>query len=496
MPSFPQRLSQVITEAQWTALKNSGRRKLSDAVRAIDEVAVSGGPLAEAEAIRSAEALAASMLRAANTQPKGLPADSIPGFPGAAVRQPPLPRAPQAEPHQSPWLLMPGVLPQAPSDFIGGVAPLPRPSSAPTASSPPGVIAPVPPDAPLITMLPGMDAYMDAYDSVDGWQLPPQQPQLPLPTKAMKTSLCVACNIWFGQFNFSKKERRRKDEWRCRQCVDVLRLELEAEAEAKLANVAAVSSSETIESQIVAMGFDADQVRQALADSDVGRDPEKAVAFLLAQFSDGHMNRNSEGPEILKQDQMELFQWRSGERRFIPEIIDVDSDMVESGAMIVAPNVTAEASSKRPLEASEMSNTSSSLSRQVRIKMEKVEMQTKMSEKEKECERLEDENDILTDTLQPMTTTVNALQTKVDALYCIASALVPDDHRDSLSKLDVKKQDAAPQIVEYTCSLLASLAPGQVSKAARSLSIDVKGLDQAEVIQKLQEALGGMGPQA
>ena len=127
-------------------------------------------------------------------------------------------------------------------------------------------------------------------------------------------------------------------------------------------------------------------------------------------------------------------------------------------------------------------------------------MQAKLSEKEKECDRLEDEYDILNDGVQPMTTTINALQTKVDALYCIASAIVPDAHKDSLRELsgrgiDVQKRNAASQIVEYTCTLLSAMTPAQVAKAAAALSIRVdQGLAKGTVVQKVREALAGTGP--
>ena len=145
------------------------------------------------------------------------------------------------------------------------------------------------------------------------------------------------------------------------------------------------------------------------------------------------------------QEQAELLQWRSGTRRFVAEVIDLEAGVIETGAIVTAPPPPA--SSKRPLEVAE-AGTSSSLSQVVQAKREKVEMQTKLSEKKKECERLEDDRDILNDTVEPMTTTINALQTKIDALYCIAFATVPEEHRGSLHALsglgiDVKKRDGA-----------------------------------------------------
>jgi len=264
------------------------------------------------------------------------------------------------------------------------------------------------------------------------------------------------------------------------------------------------SGEEAIERKLVAMGFDAGQVKYALEDSDVGQDPDRAVAFLLAQAEDRPTKSGgSESPDLRKneQEEAELLEWRTGVRRFVPEVIDVEAEVVETGAIIMGPGLAAAPSCKRPLEvAASGISASSSLSRVVRVKQEKVEMQAKLSEKEKECDRLEDEYDILNDGVQPMTTTINALQTKVDALYCIASAIVPDAHKDSLRELsgrgiDVQKRNAASQIVEYTCTLLSAMTPAQVAKAAAALSIRVdQGLAKGTVVQKVREALAGTGP--
>ena len=197
------------------------------------------------------------------------------------------------------------------------------------------------------------------------------------------------------------------------------------------------------------------------------------------------------------QEQAELLQWRSGTRRFVAEVIDLEAGVIETGAIVTAPPPPA--SSKRPLEVVE-AGTSSGLSQVVQVKREKVEMQTKLSEKEKECERLEDDFDILNDGVEPMTTTINALQTKIDALYCIAYATVPEEHRGSLHALsglgiDVKKRDGAAQIVDYTCGLLSSMSPTHACKAAAALGIQRTGeLGHEERLQKIREALGGTGP--
>ena len=248
------------------------------------------------------------------------------------------------------------------------------------------------------------------------------------------------------------------------------------------------------------MGFDAQQVTQALADSDVGGDLEKAVAFLLAQSKDGHAQGSSTTSMVSStQEQAELLQWRSGTRRFVAEVIDLEAGVIETGAFVTTPPPPVR--SKRPLEVAE-AGTSSSLSQVVQAKREKVEMQTKLSEKEKECERLEDDFDILHDGVEPMTTTINALQTKIDALYCIAFATVPEEHRGSLHALsglgiDVKKRDGAAQIVDYTCGLLSDMPPSHACKAAAALGIQrTGGLGHQELLQKIQEALGGTGPRS
>ena len=251
---------------------------------------------------------------------------------------------------------------------------------------------------------------------------------------------------------------------------------------------------------LLSMGFDSQQVTQALTDSDVGGDLEKAVAFLLAQSKDGHAQGSSTSRVPSTQEQAELLQWRSGTRRFVAEVIDLEAGVIETGAIVTTPPPPV--SSKRPLEVVAEAGTSSSLSQVVQVKREKVEMQTKLSEKKKECERLEDDRDILNDTVEPMTTTINALQTKIDALYCIAFATVPEEHRGSLHALsglgiDVKKRDGAAQIVDYTCGLLSGMPASHACKAAAALGIQRTGaLGHQEILQKIQEALGGTGPRS
>ena len=248
---------------------------------------------------------------------------------------------------------------------------------------------------------------------------------------------------------------------------------------------------------LLSMGFDSQQVTQALTDSDVGGDLEKAVAFLLAQSKDGHAQGSSTSRVPSTQEQAELLQWRSGTRRFVAEVIDLEAGVIETGAFVTTPPPPVR--SKRPLEVAE-AGTSSGLSQAVLVKREKVEMQTKLSEKQKECERLEDDFDILNDGVEPMTTTINALQTKIDALYCIAYATVPEEHRGSLHALsglgiDVKKRDGAGQIVEYTCGLLSGMSPAHACKAAAALGIQrTSDLGHEELLQKIKEALGGTGP--
>ena len=266
------------------------------------------------------------------------------------------------------------------------------------------------------------------------------------------------------------------------------------------ANTSPAHQQASVEHRLVAMGFDAQQVTQALADSDVGGDPEKAVAFLLAQSKDGHAQGSSTTMVPSTQEQAELLQWRSGKRRFVAEVIDLEAGVIETGAIVTTPPLPV--SSKRPLEVAAEAGTSSSLSQVVQVKREKVEVQTKLSEKEKECERLEDDFDILHDGVEPMTTTINALQTKIDALYCIAFATVPEEHRGSLHALsglgiDVKKRDGAAQIVDYTCGLLSGMPPSHACKAAAALGIQrTGGLGHQELLQKVREALGGTGPRS
>ena len=262
------------------------------------------------------------------------------------------------------------------------------------------------------------------------------------------------------------------------------------------ADTSPIHQQASVEGQLVALGFDSQQVSQALADTDVGGDPEKAVAFLLAQSEDGLAQASSSmAPSI--QEHAELLQWRSGTRRFVAEVIDLETGVIETGAVVTAPPPPV--SSKRPLDVAE-AGTSSSLSQVVQVKREKVEMQTKLSEKEKECERLEDDFDILNDGVEPMTTTINALQTKIDALYCIAYATVSEEHCGSLHALsglgiDVKKRDGAPQIIDYTCGLISGMSPTHVCKAASALGIQRTGeLGHRKLLQKVQEALGGTGP--
>ena len=263
------------------------------------------------------------------------------------------------------------------------------------------------------------------------------------------------------------------------------------------ADTSPIHQQASVERRLVAMGFDSQQVTQALADSDVCGDAEKAVAFLLAQSKDGHAQGSSTYLAPSTQEQAELLQWRSGTRRFVAEVIDLEAGVIETGAIVTAPPPPV--SSKRPLEVAEAS-TSSGLSQVVQVKREKVEMQTKLSEKQKECERLEDDFDILNDGVEPMTTTINALQTKIDALYCIAYATVPEEHRGSLHALsglgiDVKKRDGAAQIVDYTCGLLSGMSPSHASKAAAALGIQRTGdLGHRDLLQKIKEALGGTGP--
>ena len=144
------------------------------------------------------------------------------------------------------------------------------------------------------------------------------------------------------------------------------------------ADTSAAHQQASVEHRLVAMGFEPEQVTQALADSDVGGDPEKAVAFLLAQSKDGHA-QGSSAMSPSTQEQAELLQWRSGTRRFVAEVIDLEAGVIETGAIVTAPPPPA--SSKRPLEVVE-AGTSSGLSQVVQVKREKVEMQTKLREKE------------------------------------------------------------------------------------------------------------------
>ena len=244
--------------------------------------------------------------------------------------------------------------------------------------------------------------------------------------------------------------------------------------------------------QLISMGFEAAKVEAALGDADVSGDVDKALAFLLAQ-----------GGSILSAsaaDQTELAEWRNGKKKFVPEIIDVETSEVESGIVSdLDPRTSAQG--KRPLSEIEQGEGVSTMSRLVRIKEEKGEAVQLLQHKEQQMERLEDERDILEDTVAPMGDTINALQTKVDGLYAVAFALAHDEStKDALRPLagggiDVKKSDAQTQIVNHVCDTLAVYSVGHMRHAAMALGIQgAEQLEKVLLLKKLREALGGKGP--
>ena len=245
--------------------------------------------------------------------------------------------------------------------------------------------------------------------------------------------------------------------------------------------------------QLISMGFEAAKVEAALGDADVSGDVDKALAFLLAQGAGSILPAPAA-------DQTELAEWRTGKKKFVPEIIDVETCEVESG-IVNDLDPRASARGKRPLSEIEEGEGVSTISRLVRIKLEKGEAVQQLQHKEQQMERLEDERDILEDTVAPMGDTINALQTKVDGLYALAFALAHDEStKDALRPLagggiDVKKRDAQTQIVNHVCDTLASYSVGHMRHAAMALGIQgAEQLEKVLLLKKLREALGGKGP--
>ena len=251
--------------------------------------------------------------------------------------------------------------------------------------------------------------------------------------------------------------------------------------------------------QLISMGFEAAKVEAALGDTDVSGDVDKALAFLLAQG--GSILSASASDQADQGDQAELAEWRNGKKKFVPEIINVETCEVESG-IVSDLDPSTRARGKRPLSSEiEEGGGVSAISRLVRIKEEKGEVVQLLQHKAQAVERLEDERDILEDTVAPMGDTINALQTKVDGLYAVAFALAHDQStKDALRPLagggiDVKKRDAQTQIVNHVCDTLASYSVEHICNAAMALGIQGAGqLEKMLLLKKLRDALGGRGP--
>jgi len=254
--------------------------------------------------------------------------------------------------------------------------------------------------------------------------------------------------------------------------------------------------------QLISMGFEAAKVEAALGDTDVSGDVDKALAFLLAQGgSILSASASDQADQADQGDQAELAEWRNGKKKFVPEIINVETCEVESG-IISDLDPSTRARGKRPLSSEiEEGGGVSAISRLVRIKEEKGEVVQLLQHKAQAVERLEDERDILEDTVAPMGDTINALQTKVDGLYAVAFALAHDQStKDALRPLagggiDVKKRDAQTQIVNHVCDTLASYSVEHICNAAMALGIQGAGqLEKMLLLKKLRDALGGRGP--
>ena len=263
--------------------------------------------------------------------------------------------------------------------------------------------------------------------------------------------------------------------------------------------------------QLISMGFEAAKVKAIRTyrltsvkadDTDVSGDVDKALGFLLAQGgSILSASASDQADQADQGDQAELAEWRNGKKKFVPEIINVETCEVESG-IVSDLDPSTRARGKRPLSSEiEEGGGVSAISRLVRIKEEKGEVVQLLQHKAQAVERLEDERDILEDTVAPMGDTINALQTKVDGLYAVAFALAHDQStKDALRPLagggiDVKKRDAQTQIVNHVCDTLASYSVEHICNAAMALGIQGAGqLEKALLLKKLREALGGKGP--
>ena len=95
------------------------------------------------------------------------------------------------------------------------------------------------------------------------------------------------------------------------------------------------------------------------------------------------LHREAALRQELSAAQAELDSWRSGSKRLIPEVIDVDDGIVSTE--VVSFNETLPVGTKRPLESVSNSGATSSITRLVRVKEERAEMEKQVEESNLQC---------------------------------------------------------------------------------------------------------------
>ena len=127
-------------------------------------------------------------------------------------------------------------------------------------------------------------------------------------------------------------------------------------------------------------------------------DPNTAITVAVDQLRSNRV--------ALAEAQAELAQWRQGELRFQPEIIDADESSVSAG-VVRAKEPPPALSRKRPLEeVAAAEGASSSMARIVRVKQEKLDA--------------EEDRDEFEGNLQSQALFTDFLQGKIDELKALA----------------------------------------------------------------------------